>query len=271
MILRRFMQHIKDQNWFAVGLDIIVVIVGIFLGMQVTEWNEDRVNQNRENEILQEILSDVKADLSSYQITVESSLDRLAAYKFIFANVSQDAAVSRVDISNANMVLSEDAQFREIIANSEELKEKGYEQRLSDITGQLWSAAIIVPNVIVSTSALDSLFTSGEIKIISDKSLLTLIQEYRAYSTEVIKVQEVTFRPVRNSAIDVGHKYGLSAFGTVKDEDFLALLEQQPELMATIQTNHSWVQGHFTMISTARKMALEVEATIEAAIQEHND
>ena len=38
MILRRFMQHVKEQNWFAVGLDVIVVIVGIFLGMQVQKW-----------------------------------------------------------------------------------------------------------------------------------------------------------------------------------------------------------------------------------------
>lgn len=42
MILRRFTQHIKQQNWFAVGLDVIVVVVGIFLGMQVTEWYEER-------------------------------------------------------------------------------------------------------------------------------------------------------------------------------------------------------------------------------------
>ena len=42
MLLRRFMHHVKDQNWFAVGLDVVVVIVGIFLGMQVTEWNDAR-------------------------------------------------------------------------------------------------------------------------------------------------------------------------------------------------------------------------------------
>ena len=44
MILRRFTQHIKEQNGFAVGLDIIVVVVGIFLGMQVTEWNDYGLN-----------------------------------------------------------------------------------------------------------------------------------------------------------------------------------------------------------------------------------
>lgn len=49
MILRRFMKHVTDQNWLAVGLDVIVVIVGIFLGLQVQEWNEDRKNVNQLN------------------------------------------------------------------------------------------------------------------------------------------------------------------------------------------------------------------------------
>lgn len=48
MILRRFMKHVTDQNWFAVGLDVIVVIVGIFLGLQVQEWNEQRGERLKE-------------------------------------------------------------------------------------------------------------------------------------------------------------------------------------------------------------------------------
>jgi hypothetical protein len=42
MILRRFMKHVTEQNWLAVGLDRLVVTVGIFLGMQVTDWNKER-------------------------------------------------------------------------------------------------------------------------------------------------------------------------------------------------------------------------------------
>lgn len=35
MLLRRFMEHLRNQNWAAVMLDLIVVIVGIFLAFQV--------------------------------------------------------------------------------------------------------------------------------------------------------------------------------------------------------------------------------------------
>ncbi len=39
MILRRLMQHVKDQNWFAVGLDFMIVVSGVFVGIQVSNWN----------------------------------------------------------------------------------------------------------------------------------------------------------------------------------------------------------------------------------------
>jgi len=64
MILRRFMKHVTDQNWFAVGLDVIVVIVGIFLGLQVTEWNEQRAERAEEAEYLIRLHEDFTQSIS---------------------------------------------------------------------------------------------------------------------------------------------------------------------------------------------------------------
>ena len=41
MILRRLTKHVKDQNWFAVGLDFVIVVAGVFLGIQIGNWNAD--------------------------------------------------------------------------------------------------------------------------------------------------------------------------------------------------------------------------------------
>jgi hypothetical protein len=40
MILRRLSQHIKDQNWFAVVLDFVIVVAGILIAFQITNWSE---------------------------------------------------------------------------------------------------------------------------------------------------------------------------------------------------------------------------------------
>jgi hypothetical protein len=40
MLLRTLTRHIEDQNWFAVGIDFVIVIVGVFIGIQVANWND---------------------------------------------------------------------------------------------------------------------------------------------------------------------------------------------------------------------------------------
>lgn len=45
MLLRRVREHVTVHNWFAVGVDLVIVVLGVFLGMQVTNWNEVRVAQ----------------------------------------------------------------------------------------------------------------------------------------------------------------------------------------------------------------------------------
>jgi hypothetical protein len=45
MLLRSITKHIKDQNWFAVVLDFLIVVVGVFIGLQVANWNEARTER----------------------------------------------------------------------------------------------------------------------------------------------------------------------------------------------------------------------------------
>lgn len=40
MLLRRLSKHVKDQNWFAVGIDFAIVVIGVFIGLQVATWND---------------------------------------------------------------------------------------------------------------------------------------------------------------------------------------------------------------------------------------
>lgn len=47
MLLRRITKHVKDQNWFAVGLDFCIVVIGVFIGLQVANWNEVRSESER--------------------------------------------------------------------------------------------------------------------------------------------------------------------------------------------------------------------------------
>ena len=45
MLLRRVMEHVTAQNWFAVGIDFVIVVVGVVIGIEVANWNDVRNNK----------------------------------------------------------------------------------------------------------------------------------------------------------------------------------------------------------------------------------
>ena len=47
LLLRRFLEHFRHQNWIAVGLDLVVVVLGILTGNPKTageQWGIKREN-----------------------------------------------------------------------------------------------------------------------------------------------------------------------------------------------------------------------------------
>ena len=42
MLLHRVIDHVKAQNWTAIVLDFVIVVMGVFIGIQVSNWNAAR-------------------------------------------------------------------------------------------------------------------------------------------------------------------------------------------------------------------------------------
>lgn len=59
MILRRITEHVKAQNWTAVALDFCIVVVGVFIGMQVSNWNAVQHERKREAQIVGNLIADL--------------------------------------------------------------------------------------------------------------------------------------------------------------------------------------------------------------------
>ncbi len=67
MLLRRVTEHVRKQNWMAVALDFVIVVVGVFIGVQAANWNEARADQTRARGYIERIQSDLKADVARYE------------------------------------------------------------------------------------------------------------------------------------------------------------------------------------------------------------
>lgn len=45
MLLRRTVEHFRKQEWTAIGIDFVIVVVGVFVGIQVSNWNAARLDE----------------------------------------------------------------------------------------------------------------------------------------------------------------------------------------------------------------------------------
>jgi hypothetical protein len=96
MLLRRITQHVKDQNWFAVVIDFAIVVFGILLAFQVTEWNQRLKNNGIEGEYLMRIARDLERDseaLQGFEALKERQVARLLLV--IYLNSDPEEAITR--------------------------------------------------------------------------------------------------------------------------------------------------------------------------------
>lgn len=76
MILRRLAQHIREQNWTAITIEFVLLVVGVFLGIQVANWNEDLQDRLTEREYLDRLRGELITILPDAENTRASLADR---------------------------------------------------------------------------------------------------------------------------------------------------------------------------------------------------
>ena len=104
MILRSLMKHMRDQSWVAVGLDFLIVVLGVFLGIQLGNWNEALEIRARERVYLEQLLIDLESDITTGQrgVRYADEIDD-AAERLLMVLEGKPGAD---DISDADLVVA---------------------------------------------------------------------------------------------------------------------------------------------------------------------
>jgi len=96
MILRRITEHMRRQAWTAIAIEFVIVVIGIFVGLQVNNWNEERRDRGRELTYLQGIAADLDESIASIQQSIGYSNDRVALDELLI-KAATDPGVVRAD------------------------------------------------------------------------------------------------------------------------------------------------------------------------------
>jgi hypothetical protein len=98
MILRSVTKHVNDQNWFAVFLDLAIVVFGVFIGIQVSNWNADRAGAKKAQVLIKRLYGDLNND--------NEVINSLLNYHAVVRNY----AITAIDGFNGKKTVS-DEQF----------------------------------------------------------------------------------------------------------------------------------------------------------------
>lgn len=79
MLLRRVIAHLRKQEWTAIGLDFLIVVIGVFIGIQVSNWNEARALRAQERTYLAQLHDELATNDRTLRFQVDYTETSVAA------------------------------------------------------------------------------------------------------------------------------------------------------------------------------------------------
>ncbi|MEM8633707.1 MAG: hypothetical protein AAGF33_01900 [Pseudomonadota bacterium] len=144
MLLHHITGHANGQNWFAVAVEFVILIIGVFLGIQVANWN------------------DARQDL----FLSEEYLYRLHNELTVISASTQRAAEERQSTSER---LNE---LRDYFDTPTEAFEFSPEHCAAIARSHIYAGEIAMP------PSIDELMSTGRILLIEDENVRTAIGEF---------------------------------------------------------------------------------------------
>ena len=174
MILRRLSQSLKEQNWTAIVIEFVLLVSGVFLGIQVSNWNADRELSKKSAGFTERLAADLRVEAWGYEYLIEYNKDVLAN-----ARRALDALTGHRPLSDEQFVI---AAYRASQYESQDRRRATYDELVSTgtiglITDQkLRDRAIFV----YATTLIDQTMEEGkqsEYRLIFRRTLSAQVQQ----------------------------------------------------------------------------------------------
>lgn len=65
MIFRRLSVHLRRQNWIAIAIEFVLLVVGVYLGVAAANWNQERIAQKETDMLLSQLAEELKGQAAN--------------------------------------------------------------------------------------------------------------------------------------------------------------------------------------------------------------
>jgi len=242
-MLRHVISHLRRQDWAAVVIELVVVVVGVFIGVQASNWNENRETNQKAAVFTERLKSDLREEAWGYQMQV-------GYYSQVLVNAKRaaDALTGKAPLPDEALLI---AAYRATQLNNYTRRRATYDELTA--TGEIG---------LIRDAALRDL----AMRVYTDPIFDQMVQEakqsdYRKAFRMVLPydVQQALSNKCGDQVVPVGDYHGIEHVldypcstglspATIAADD--AVLKKDPRLLASLQlqiVNTETDLGYLTM------------------------
>jgi len=234
MILRRVIEHFRKQEWTAIVIDFVIVVAGVFVGMQVNNWNAARADRATAAGHLSEIAEDLQSHLEMHDKLYGSALARIAAVDYVYDKAFGEKLPKTLVLGVETWEAPEVSPFP------------------PEKLGHLMGSIDLVRVTIGSRSGYESLISSGHLGLIRNRALARSLQLYYDQYDNILDTGNGVFRAFRNEGAGIYHALGVSVFDERPAEEIVALARDNPDFAAYLRSMREWAIVHASLLENLR-------------------
>lgn len=242
--LARIAQRLRSHDWFAAAIEVAIVVLGIFLGFQVTQWNEARQSKAREASVLLNIARNLRDDLKETDENVRTASSRMASLDHLLRlsgdwNPPKEFPSSRFAIQVEQVPPFDD--------------KSGY---------TIGIESFILSYFDGTRFAYDALVNGDGPSLIHDQAMLAEIQRYYA-AADLLHLFESSLAENRLRLLDAMQQEGISAVDRSSFEEVAAVVRSKPHLRAAVENYWFYANRQVFLTAQLRKDAKALAEKIE--------
>lgn len=243
MIFRGVGSKLRERDWIAVTIELMLVIAGVFLGIQVSNWNEARKQQTSEAAYHESIADDAMDDVAALDETIRVAEARMALLNRILPAATGRPLPDGFDSARGRVRIEPVPPFAPG-ANA-----PGF-------------ALFILTPTVDHRSAYETMIATGAIADVADEKALQRIQAYYA-EVDRVKHYEADVERNRDKFVDAQLALGLSPVEPMNEAELTAAFAANPELLAAAQNYWLYTNRHLKLVrelqAHARALALSLD------------
>lgn len=244
MILRRLSQSLKEQDWIAIGIEFVLLVAGVFFGIQVANWNEERTDRVREATYLSGLAKDIRKDTVEMDEINRVSTQRMSALGYLLRNAGGRELPTGFDSARGRIEIEQAPPYVESNPNT------------------IGLSIFILTTLDGNRIAFDTMINTGGFGVIRDGALVRAIQSYYA-NVDKVHHFENALQESRWRLVDAQQQAGLSPVDAMPAKEIAKAFSADNRLLAAARNYWLYTNRHMREIKALRRHADEIATRLE--------